>query len=378
MKHSLKSLLFEKIVIFFLIIKFCSNTDCLSHSFYDLKYAKAITLENGYHLMITRTGIFTFYPSLASFSYSYNFTDDQIMEDSLNSMEGTMNQVEMSQFTNDEGGKRYVVCIANDYIYFMNEKGVVFNNFKITDLDASYSISLQAYIYSNGNYYYIIAYNSGNYLKIRYYKIYKQNNKYEMALEDSNQFSPTIYGNTYSINPNGLSCQVMISSTYGKVLTCFESIKNDNKIGAFTFKPNDNNEFYLLFTNANFLSNHGSREATFVKASLNDDKSKALVCYSVANPDILKCIYYNVNNQNFYDLTLYSDLCNIQYFGFNIYYFDKTNEYVLTCIGPNQNTFIFVRLNSDYSINGNNDDKSFSQNTFNYCSYYDLSSIIKL
>ena len=72
--------------------------------------------------MITRTGIFTFYPSLNSFSYSYNFTDAQIMQDTLNSMEGTMNQVEISQFTDEEGGKRYVVCIANNYIYFMDEK----------------------------------------------------------------------------------------------------------------------------------------------------------------------------------------------------------------------------------------------------------------
>ena len=377
MKYSLKIIFFENIFIFILLLKFCANTDCLSHSFHDLKYAKALTLENGYHLMITRTGIFTFYPSLNSFSYSYNFTDAQIMQDTLNSMEGTMNQVEISQFTGEEGGKRYVVCIANDYIYFMNEKGVVFNNFKITDLDASYTLSLLSYIYSDGNYFFVIAYNSGNLLMLRYYKIYKQNNKYEITLVKSNQFTPTIYGNIYSINPNGLSCQVMISSNDGKVLTCFESLKNDNKLAAFTFKPdNDNDNFDLLYTNTNFLGNFDNKEATFVKASLNNDKSKALVCYSVTNQDFVKCIYYDINTKLFNDLSLYTNVCNIQYFGFNIYYFDKTSEYILTCIGPNKDAFIFVRLNSDYSINGNNDDKSFNQNTFQYCTYYDLSSII--
>ena len=351
MRLSSKIFFIENILIFILLLNFSFNSDCLSHSFKDLKFGKVLTLENGYHLMITTTGIFTFYPSLASFSYSYNFTDDQRIKDTLDSMKGTMNQVEISQFTNEEGGKSYVVCIANNYIYFMSEKGVVFNNFKITDLDASYTLSLLSYIYYNENYYFVIAYNSENFLMLRYYKIYKQNNEYEITLDKSNQFTPSIYGNTYSINPYGLSCQVMISSTYGKVLTCFESLKNDNKIGAFTFKPDNNDNFDLLFTNINFLSNYENKEANFIKSSLNNDKSRALICYSIENPNGLKCIYYDINSKNFNNVILSSNFCNVQYFGYNIYYFDKTNEYILTCIGQNKDHFYFVRVNSNYQIN---------------------------
>ena len=154
-----RKVLFEIIFIYLFFIKFCYNSECLSHSFHELKYVKALTLKNGYHLMVTRTGIFTFYPSLASFANSYNFTNEQILEDTLASMVGTMNQVEISQFIDEEGGEKYVICLANNYIYFMDEKGALITYFTISDLDASYSISLVSYLYSNGNYYFVIAYN---------------------------------------------------------------------------------------------------------------------------------------------------------------------------------------------------------------------------
>ena len=327
--------------------------------------------------MVTTTGIFTLYPSLTSFANSYNFTDDQKMQDTLNSMEETMNQVEISQFTNEEGGKRYVICLANDYIYFMNEKGALFNHFKIYDLDALYTISLVSYIYSDGNYYFVIAYNSGESLNLRFYKIFKQNNKYEMILIIQSQLPQTINGNNYLINPSGISCHAMKTSTYGKVLTCLESIKYQNKFAAFTFKP-DNNNFDLLFmNNDNSLSNYENKDAIYIKSSLNNDKAKALICYSVNNPDAIKCISYNINTRTFNDVSLFVNICNVKYFGYGIYYFDKINEYVLTCIDINNDKFHFLRLRDDYSINLDADEKSFlNQNTFLYCNTYDISSVI--
>ena len=172
-----KNVLLKIFILFLFLLKFCNNTECLSHSFYELKYVKALTLKNGYHLMVTRTGIFTFYPSLSSFANYYNFSSEQILEDTLDSMVGTMNQVEISQFTDEEGGEKYVICLANGYIYFMDEKGALIKYFEIS-LDASYSISLVSYLYSNGIYYFVIAYNTetDNSLVLRYYKIYKENN----------------------------------------------------------------------------------------------------------------------------------------------------------------------------------------------------------
>ena len=373
-----KNVLFEKFIIFLLLLKFYSNSECLSHSFHELKYAKALTLKSGYHLMVSITGIFTFYPGLSSFANNYNFTNDQILENTLVSMKGTMNQIEISQFTDEEEGKRYIVCFANNYIYFLGEKGALINYFKISDLDALYTISLVSYLYSNGNYYFVIAYNSenNNSLVLRYYKIFKQNNKYEMILDKTNNFSPSIEGSTYLINPTGISCQVMNSSTYGKVLTCFESLKNGNRLAAFTFKP-ENNNFNLLFMNNNFISNYFNKDAIYIKSALNNDKSKALICYSIENP-ALKCISYDINTKTFSETDLSNNECIVEYYGNNVNYFDKTNEYVLTWIGRYNNKFNFLRLRPDYSMNYDYDDLSFNQDSFQYCNFYDLSSLIYL
>ena len=116
------------IFILLFLLKFCHNEECKLVSFLDLRYVKALTLENGYQLMVTKTGIFSYYPGLASFAYNYNFTDDQILDDGVDSMENTINQVELSQFSNEEGGEKFSLCLAKNYIYFMNENGDLFIN----------------------------------------------------------------------------------------------------------------------------------------------------------------------------------------------------------------------------------------------------------
>ena len=64
---------------------------------------------------------------------------------------------------------------------------------------------------------------------------------------------------------------------------------------------------------------------------MNREGSKATICYS---EDIfIKCIYYDINLNSFYDIMmLNSEFCNVKYYGFSIYYFSKTNEYLMTCI----------------------------------------------
>ena len=73
---------------------------------------------------------------------------------------------------------------------------------------------------------------------------------------------------------------------------------------------------------------------------MNREGSKATICYSA---DIfIKCIYYDINLNSFYDIMmLNSEFCNVKYYGFSIYYFSKTNEYLMTCITPDKSTFFY-------------------------------------
>ena len=149
------------------------------------------------------------------------------------------------------------------------------------------------------------------------------------------------------MNPSGVSFQAMISSTRGKVLVCFESLKYIYRFSAFAFNPENN--FELLFKETSLpIKDKYSENAntTYIKLALNDDKSKAFICYSIeSNSSLIKCISYDINNNRFTELSLNNnnyDFCNTKYLGFNIYYFNQTKEYVLSCITTIRENFIFI------------------------------------
>ena len=377
------------IFILLILLKFCHNDECKLTSFLDLNYVKALTLENGYQLMVTKTGIFSFYPGLASFAYNYNFTGDQILDDGVDSMENTINQVEISQFIKEEEGKRYILCLAKNYIYFMNEKGEIFINEKLSDFGKN-TISLTAYKYFNDSYYFIIAYNMDFFdnneytIRMNYYNIYKENGQYVIKLLKSpSSYTPYIeeFNGYKCVIPSGISCQAMISSINGKVFACFESLKYINRFSAFVFNPDD--DFNLLFKETSLPikdKNNENANATYIKSALNDDKSQAFICYSIESiSSLIKCVSYDINNNRFTELSFDCDFCNTKYFGFNINYFPQTREYVVSCITQNKKKFYCYQLNQDYQII-RNDDRTFVDTTFDGCdqwnSFFDSYSVI--
>ena len=143
-------------LILFLIFNKIYSDDCLTHSLPGINYPKSKTLENDYQLMVNTKGIYTFYPTLSSLANSYNFTDEQKFSTDLYNFNNTINQVEISQFTQDEGGKRYIICLAKNFLYFMNEKGaIIFIQELPNKININYSISLLAYKFLNSKYYFI-------------------------------------------------------------------------------------------------------------------------------------------------------------------------------------------------------------------------------
>ena len=379
---SLKS--FSNIIIIFILfylLNFCYNEDCITHSFPDLKYAKVLTLENGHQLMVTTTGMISFYPGLGTYSNTCTFTEDQKIQEGVDSMGNTINQVEIAQFSDEEGGKRYTIAIAKNYLYFMNEKGVLFFSQKLENFDTNSNISLKPYKYVNDKYTFIIAYNkynninNKNNLFLHFFTIVKNHDYYNLTRDYYLEYFPEINGVIYSMNPTGLSCQVMISSSRGKVLVCFESLMNLYKLSAFIFDPESNNKFELLEKNEG-VSLNINVETSYIKSVLNGDKSIALVCYSIKTNSVnqLKCYNYNINSNSFSRINE-ATFCNTQYFGFEIYFFEKPNEFSITCINTNKNSFTFFRLDSSSNINYDAE-TAYDQVSFAGCSSYDIYSII--
>ena len=108
-------------LILLLLSNNIKSEDCITHSYLELSYLKAITLDNEYKVMVTNKGIYSFYPKLSTIAYSYNFTGDQILQDEESL--GFINNADLSQFSGEEGGKKYVLCIINQTVYVMDEKG---------------------------------------------------------------------------------------------------------------------------------------------------------------------------------------------------------------------------------------------------------------
>ena len=98
-----KNILIKLIIYIILILEKVFSDDCLTNSFSGLTYPKAKTLSNGYHLMIASEGIFSLTPTLSKIVFSYYFTEEQKFSTDVRYMKNTINQVEISQFSGEEG-----------------------------------------------------------------------------------------------------------------------------------------------------------------------------------------------------------------------------------------------------------------------------------
>ena len=366
----------EKLLLILILFyhEIYSDDDCLVYSLSDYRFPKAKTLENGYHLVISNKGINSFFPGLSSKAFSYTFTEEQVFSIDAYNFNNTINQVEISQFSNDENGKNYVICLANNIIYFMNEKGtIIFNQDLPIKININYPITLVAYKYINNNYYFIIAHislDSSTNIKFFYYKVNKDDlDGKKISLE--NQIEITY--DTYKVNANAISSQTMISSTKGKLLICFFNLikGNNSYILASSFNPENSFE---KINDSNYFPELDKKELVFIKSSTNDDKTKAFICYSIESPNKIKCVSYDVNENAINNSSLLMESCGAKTFHFNVYYFEKSNEYVLCCLNIGLTNFYINRIDINFNII--NDDNAISKTSFSNCNTYNYLSII--
>jgi len=112
-------------ILIYTLINIGLAYDCLIHSLTDLDYPKALTLYNGYQLLVTSKGIYSFEPYKTNIAFHYNFTEEQKFSTDITSFKNSINQVELAQFNSENGGKKNVICFAKNIIYFINENGKV-------------------------------------------------------------------------------------------------------------------------------------------------------------------------------------------------------------------------------------------------------------
>ena len=372
----LKKIILYYFIFSLLLINIYSD-DCLTHSFPDLSYPKSKTLFNGYHIMVTAEGIFSFNPKLTKIEYSYNFTTSQKFSVETDDMKNTINQVEISQFSDEDGGKEYVVIYANNYIYFLNEYGNLKFSQKIEDankIDTENSITLVAFQYKNGVYSFILAYNFIDYSYNNYHSIklyhYQINNENSLSLyfTTNNQYSD-------SLSLGGLSCQAMFQTDSKKVLTCFVNVKSSDVYVNAATNYNLEELSYLSYSNPVYESDN--QEVLYFKSSIDKDRKNALICYSLISSEKVKCLSYNSVTNILSDVFITTDYCDTKYFGFNIYYHQSPNEYVFSCINALHLTFSLKRISINFTLINDNDN-TFQEKSFEDCYSLYFFSVIYL
>ena len=128
---------------------------------------------------------------------------------------------------------------------------------------------------------------------------------------------------------------------------------------------------------SNTIYESNNKDAKYIKSSVNNNKSKVLICYSIESSDYLKCIKYDINeNENpLSEVFFTANYCNTKAFGFNIYYFNEVDEYIISCINNEKSKISMIRIDSNFNLIDNNDN-TFTEKSFSNCYTLDFFSII--
>ena len=348
-----KNNLFTKnlLLILFLSLLFIKITheDCQTHSFPELRFPKVITLLNGYKLMITIKGIYSFYSNLSTMAYSYNFTSDQIPLDNIDKAKACINLGDISQFSGDENENNYVLIYINNIVYVLTEKGKVLFFQSLSLIEGNYQISLVAYKYDNDIYYFVIGYNNYiNYdLCLYYYKmIFTSENEGNIILISKREEGLEYNDYSYYSKSQTLSCNIMRLTSTGKALTCFLGIMEaEQSFVAFSFNPDKSFEIILR---SNIKKEPDGQIIEYISSSVNTDKTKSLVCY-VLKTSKGKCAYYDINNNSLSDIIIESNYCSYNIISFHSDFFVNINEFVFSCTDGND-TFLMKRFNENFDL----------------------------
>ena len=363
-------LIFLLEIILLLRLNKVNSQDCITHSYSELNYLKAITLDNEYKVIVTGKGIYSFYPKLSTVAYSYNFIGDQILSQSES--HSFINNADLSQFSGEEGGNKYVLCIIKQTIYVLNEKGnLLFYQDISTDLQSYEVFTLVAYKYLDNEYFFTIGFTASyiNSLKLLYFKITfnNENNGVITKISDIME-KPSYNGKSFWINSKNISCKRMKESN-NIVLICFAGFSDiSNYIAAFKYNPD---EELSLISMSNSIEDSDGKNMEYIKSAINNESNKALVCYNILG-SIGKCLYYDINQNELHDIFIDSNYCSFYVYGLNSYFFPKSNEFIFSCV-DDLSHFYMMRLYSNFSII---EDNTFNGIQFNGITNFNTFSII--
>ena len=367
-----------KFEIFFLINIFniVSNNKNIS-LIENTEYPHSLVLLNGNLLIVHKIGINLYNPSVTDSLIQYNFADENIIStDRENSI--------TSLFQEEETSNNYVFILAKNILYIFTP-----------DLENKLISNLGEYLISEPNSHECTIYYNFLFYKFKdeyyyFFVAFPKEGKFILCFFKTNISSNSVINincssytsinsedsSEYYISKEGITCQVMNSNLYGKILTCFFKIMYPKELKAIAFKIYENDTIEEI-TDINASSNQADYEQLYIKSSVSNDQKNALICYLTQSYDgsLTFCVKFNVDDFNFGEEKKYAESCGDEPNLINTYYFKEKEEFFFVCkTGTSNEEYKIVKFDKDLNeISFDNDEYNNEPNfILNTC--YDVSS----
>ena len=324
-----------KFEIFLLIniINIVSNNNNIS-LIENSEYPHSLVLSNGNLLIMHKNGINLYNPSVTYILKQYNFTEEYIIDtDRENSI--------TSIFQEEETNNNYILIIAKNILYIFTQdlENILMSNlgeYLISDPNShecTIYYNFLFYKFKDEYYYFFVAYPKEGKFILCYFKA----NIYSNSVININCLTYSSINKEesyeYYISKYGITCQVMNSDIYGKVLTCFFKIMYPKELKAVAFKIYENDTIEEII-DISASSNKVDYEQLYIKSSVSNDQKNALICYLIQNYDdalLTFCVKFNIDDFSFGEEKQYAETCGNKPSLINTYYFKEKEEFFFIC-----------------------------------------------
>ena len=287
-------------------------------------YPKSITLLNGNIFIIHQSGIEIYDSSLNNLVKTVRtFNDDEIITD-VNKLA----KVSITRFNQNDNG--LIICMIITKIYIFNYKGdelYVEEDTNIINLFNGIYYDLTAIKRIGEKYIYEVGFIDSNKANLFYFEYDSENNKNNILgeTEPFNYVDPSNKDQVYSINNQGIACEVMIDSTNKEKLVCFFNINKSTQILSLaTIDLNNYNVTDIGFNSIEAFDIKG------IKSSASQDQKKTLICMNFASSNCY-CTVYSYIDKSFNDYKSYDIYCKDGFYSINLEYMRETEQYILSC-----------------------------------------------
>ena len=298
-------------------------------------------------------------------------TQTQLMLNLQYSQEAKM--ISLSETISDNDSFQKIYITVKNYLYIFKNDGTFVKNTQIQNMEnylPSIVITDECDISSNIITLFIALIDANKKIKIYLIKHTTTNNEISFENDQTINIINSSGDNSWS-QSDFVSCQIMYANSDEKYLTCF--FENENsEIG--TLNLNTENLVTIATKPSQFRKNSG---AQILKSVLYSNRSKAFVCY-INTDNECACLSFDIieNKWSNYE-SKYLEGCTMEIFYFSFDYFEKSNEYILTCFSSlNEFNSILFNANMELRNKLNENRYCISNNLIHDCNDEPLQSSI--